>query len=209
MAPTVLVVEDSDFTRMLMESTVRGLDYPVHAVTTPNEAMRAAREHPIDVALVDLDLGDGPTGADLALGLRRIRPRLGLVILTSYEDPRLMGNLPDFPPGTRYVTKQALGDLGSLRDLIDEAAAEPLLSPDAPPELQMTDGQLEILRLVAAGHGNAEIARMLWITPSAVEKAIHRLARSLGLDEAAAANKRVLIAQEYFRRSSGGHAPRA
>lgn len=204
MGMTVLVVEDSDFTRMLLTTAVTSLGHTCLDVATANDGVRRAREHEPDVALIDLDLGTGPSGADLARALRTAHPRIGLAILTSYEDPRLLGNLPTFPPGTLYMTKGHLADLDSLEALITECASHPTDDRPRAPRVDLSDSQLEVMRLVAQGHSNADIAKELWLSVSAVEKSIHRLSDQLGLPQVPAANKRVLIAQAYFGWTSDG-----
>lgn len=203
MSGAVLVIDDSDFTRMLLVTAVTSLGHQAHGVADANAAMRLARElapqEPPGMALIDLDLGDGPTGADLARGLRRFLPELGIAILTSYEDPRLLGNLPEFPPGTFYLTKAHLGDLQILDAVITECVQEPTAPRAKSKPLNLSDSQLEVMRLLALGHSNAEIAKALWLSVSAVEKSIHRLAQQLALPETGTANRRVLIAQAYYR----------
>jgi DNA-binding NarL/FixJ family response regulator len=203
MTGPVLVVDDSDFTRMLLVTAVTSLGFPAHGAADANGAMRLARELAAKelpaMALIDLDLGGGPTGADLARGLRRFLPDLGIAILTSYEDPRLLGNLPGFPAGTYYLTKSHLGDLQILDAVIAECMQDPTAPRAKSAQLDLSDGQLEVMRLVALGHSNAEIAKAAWLSVSAVEKSIHRLAQQLALPETGAANRRVLIAQAYYR----------
>jgi DNA-binding NarL/FixJ family response regulator len=209
MGVNVLVVEDSDFTRMLLANAVSGLGHECVAVSNANDAIRAARATGFAVALVDLDLGAGPTGVDLARALRAIHSRMGLAIVTSYEDPRLLGNLPAFPPGTLYMAKGHLSDLEGLAALIDECAAHPDLDRPVDRRLDLSDSQLEVMRLVAAGHSNSEIAKELWLSVSAVEKAVHRLSEQLGVLDVPAANKRVLIAQAYYGWISDGRPSRS
>ncbi|MCF8527053.1 MAG: response regulator transcription factor [Candidatus Nanopelagicales bacterium] len=204
MSVTVLVVEDSDFTRMLLVNAVTSLGHACVEASTANDAVIRARESGPDVALVDLDLGVGPTGADLARALRSTNPRIGIAILTSYEDPRLLGNLPEFPVGALYMTKGHLADLGSLAALIDECATRPVTPRSVSTRVALSDSQLEVMRLVSAGNSNAEVAKELWLSVSAVEKAIHRLSEQLGLPQVPAANKRVLIAQAYYGWISDG-----
>lgn len=203
MTRSVLVVEDTDFTRMLLITAVESLGHHAVGVPDANSAIRLVRESSTDslpaMALIDLDLGAGPTGADLARGLRRLLPEIGLAILTSYEDPRLLGNLPEFPAGTWYLTKSHLGDIEALRTVIDECSTDPLVPRSTSQPLDLSDGQLDVMRLVALGRSNAEIAKELWLSVSAVEKSIHRLAVQLHLPETATANRRVLIAQAYYR----------
>jgi hypothetical protein len=53
------------------------------------------------VAVLDLDLGEGPTGADLSRGLRLRYLGIGLVIISTYEEPRPIGlHLPPMPEGS-------------------------------------------------------------------------------------------------------------
>jgi len=88
---SVLVVEDDSFVRATVATALRFHEFDVVAsVGNALEAMEEFRQHLPDVALLDLDLGQGPTGADLAVGMRRIQPEVGIVFLTSFEDPRLL-----------------------------------------------------------------------------------------------------------------------
>ncbi len=63
----------------------------------------------------------------------------------------------------------------------------------------LSDTQLSILKLVARGHSNAEIARRRGVTEKAIEGTITRLASKLGLAKDSASNQRVHIARVYFR----------
>ena len=62
----------------------------------------------------------------------------------------------------------------------------------------LSDQQIEIMRLVAAGLSNAEIGRRRCMTEAAVGKAVARLIRQLDLRASQDQNQRVLIAQRYF-----------
>jgi DNA-binding NarL/FixJ family response regulator len=59
--------------------------------------------------------------------------------------------------------------------------------------------QLETLRLMSQGLSNAEIAKRRSVTEKAVELAIARLAKSLGIQKDSSRNQRVHIANVYFR----------
>ena len=68
-----LVVDDDDFTRTLVTSMVESFGYDVVGTAgAVTEAMRIAHENHPRLAVVDLDLGEGPTGLDLSHGLRTI-----------------------------------------------------------------------------------------------------------------------------------------
>lgn len=196
-----IVVDDDDFTQTLVASLVESLGYEVVARSSAvTEAMSAAQEARPDVAVLDLDLGEGPTGIDLAHGLRRLHPRMAMVMLTSYGDPTWMGLRRDMPVGTRYVVKGQMNDTRILADALAEAVADPLAEETTQrTPTPLSEGQWEILRLVAAGYTNAEIARRRSLTEDAVNKAVTRLVKQLDLEVGESGNARVLLTQAYNR----------
>ena len=208
-AITVLVVEDDQFTRTTLCAALRH-----HGLTVAGEAKNArdglelAKHASPDAALLDLDLGGGPSGIDLAHALRQLHPRIGIVILTTYEDPRMAGHsLATLPVNTKYLLKRDLSDSAALPRALTEAvhAATGQLSSAIVPPLQprttagLTETQLEVMRLVAEGYSNGGIAKQRTVTEGAVEKMIHRIGRQLGVDAESQSNQRVLIAREYLR----------
>jgi len=200
-AGSVLVVDDDDFTRTLVATMVEafGLDV-VASASAVTEAMSLAHELQPDLAVVDLDLGEGPTGVDLAHGLRTLNANIALVMLTSYGHPTWMGQHREPPPGTRYVVKGEVKDRQILADAISSALADPLANDaSARRGTPLSESQCEILRLVASGFSNAEIARRRSITDDAVNRAISRLTKQLDIDAGKEGNTRVLLAQAYNR----------
>lgn len=201
----VLVVEDDDFTRALLQRSCESFGYDCTAVGSALEAREALRETAFDVAVFDLDLGPGPTGIDLARVVHEDDPGVRLIILTNYTDIRLVGNLPEVPPDVVVTTKQSVNTAESLDELI--RGTRPAVAPHT--EEDLSDAQVELLRLIAAGCTNAEIARRLWLSQPGVDKAAARLAQQLGIESQSAHNRRVLLVQEYYRRTGHGHAPYA
>lgn len=194
----VLLVDDDDFTRMTLRAVLASLDYDVIGdAANVVAAMDLARAERPDLAVIDLDLGEGPTGIDLAHGLRALLPGIGLVMLSSYADPRLIGRRTrPLPNGTQYLSKQSVGDASVLR-----AALHTSLDRDGtgvPAEgTALTDAQIEMMRLIATGYSNAEIAKRMWITEDGVNRAVTRLVKQLGLQVAKERNTRVLISRAY------------
>lgn len=199
----VAVVEDDALMRLAIASAMRlaGLSVAFEA-STGAEAVAKAKELGCDAAILDLHLGEGPTGLDVAKVLRRGNPSIGLVFLTSFEDPRLLhAAMPELPAGSEYLTKGELGDVQMLLDALARAVSSSGGSGSARSGsvAKLTDNQVEILKLVAAGHSNAEIAKQRFVTEKSVEVAISRIAKSLGLEANPTQNQRVHIAQVFFR----------
>lgn len=205
----VLVVDDDPFTRSVLGPALTTRGWTVALCASASAAMGEVELHPVDAALIDLDLGPGPDGMDLAVALRRRFPLLPIVILTTYESPQLLDIGHDaLPLGVRYRVKASVESLDDLDAELRTARRHPLdVTVPARPAVRTTRGQrlsdrqLEVMRLVASGHGNAEIAVELGMGEAAVEKAVARLIRQLGLDRDPRRNKRVLVAEAYFHRS--------
>ena len=203
----VMLVDDDPFTRMTLVTTLHSMEFMVVGdVATAKEALLIAAETRPDVAIVDLDLGEGPTGLDVAHRLREMFPKIGLVVLSTYEEPRLMGfNQHPLPDDALYLVKRTVVDpeiLGkAIRMSVDHDFRQGILRvvPKDALGVTLSDPQIDIMRLVAAGHSNAEIARRRSLTVPAVEKAIARLIKQLDLQASPDTNQRVAIAQAYFR----------
>lgn len=194
-----LVVEDDPFTRSLVVALVNGLGFePVHDADSVAEGMRLAHEMKPHVAVIDLDLGEGPTGVDLAHGLRRLNADMAIVMLTSYSDPRQVGQYRGLPEGIPYVVKSAPSTADAIAAAINDALDKKPQAQMAELDGVLTAGQWETLRLIAAGYSNPEIARRRQMTDDAVNKSITRLVRQLGLQPSGSENVRVLLAREYF-----------
>lgn len=202
----ILLVEDNSFTRSTVSGALcaQGLSVTT-AVSSASEAMDSARTLEFDCAVIDLHLGPGPTGIDVAQGLRRLQPRIGVVILTSYADPRLLSaNTADLPPGSIYVVKNDIESTDELHEFVNRAMTwEDSVKRPAFPSLPLTDIQVEVLTLAAHGLTNAEIARRRFTTERSVEMTLQRAAQRLGLEPSGLENSRVVLAQAYFELIGG------
>lgn len=207
----LLVVDDDPFTRSVLGPALTTRGWSVVMAASASAAMSEVTDHPVDAALVDLDLGPGPDGLDLAVALRRRFPLLPIVVLTSYQSPQLLDiGHERLPLGVRYVVKGSVEHLDDLDAELRTALRHPLdVTVPVQPIVRtrsgqrLSDRQLDVMRLVAAGHGNAEIAGELGMSETAVEKAVARLIRQLGLDDDTRRNKRVLVAEAYFHMARG------
>lgn len=197
----LLLVEDDGLLRSSIAEAMDGSWCRiVGAVGTSAEAMQIASHHGVDVLLTDLDLGPGPGGVELAHAVRRIHPEAGIVVLTSYVDPRLVGKKrSQFPDGAEYVTKQSVHNLDRLRLAVVRAAVRGVeRMPRPASDLALTDTQIETMRLVALGLSNAEIASRRFVTEKSVEVAISRTLKQLGVEPDRSRNTRVEIARLYY-----------
>jgi DNA-binding NarL/FixJ family response regulator len=200
----VLVLEDDPFTRLSVVAALRHFGFDVVAEEAePGKALERALTVKPEVAMLDLHLGEGANGLDVARELRRMNPKIGIVLLTSFEDPRLLGpSVPSLPSGTVYLTKRSVQNLTLLKAAVLEASANAKDNSEAEhlsPFGELSDTQVETLRLVAQGLSNSEIAKRRFVQEKSVELTISRVAKSLGITQSSSANQRVHIARVYFR----------
>ena len=206
----VIVVDDDDFTRSMVVSSLQMQDYDVISeASTASSAIRSAMRLKPDVAILDLDLGTGPNGVDLALALRREIPKIAIVMLTTFEDPRFLSpNIPMLPEGSLYLVKREVGKIEKLGNAIEQAIenAKNLNKNDKSvktPRTNLTDNQVEIMRLVAMGLSNAQIAKQRGINEKSVEQTISRITKELNLNSGAEKNSRVQLSL-YYQQFVGG-----
>ena len=209
-----LIVDDDEFTRFLLLRALASFGYEdAVACDGAPSAIETAETFRPHVAILDLDLGSGPTGIDLAHALRRKQPDIAIILLTSFEDPRLLVGSATLPAGAIYLTKRAVGNDEVLPRAMETVLASPCAEANArvgkgmATPLSLSDNQVDIMRLVAEGHSNAEIGRRLHLTERGVAKAVSRLVKQLGIDAGTEGNVRVLITQAYFQ-YSGQSSPR-
>jgi DNA-binding NarL/FixJ family response regulator len=198
----IIVVEDDDFTRFTLIETLKASGFNVVA-DAKNAGLGISRaiEFRPDVALIDLDLGKGPTGIDLSLSLRKSFPEIGIVFLTSYKDPRLLrSSLPELPAGSIFLLKQDVVHTEQLALRIKEAATQKNIHNEKYEAIEsdFTDSQIETLKLLAQGLSNSEIAKKRFVTEKAVEVTIARLAKKFDVAYDAALNQRVVLANKVF-----------
>lgn len=207
--PRVLLVEDDEFTRALLVNALQTEDFDV-VLETPaaSYALKTAPKMHIDVAVLDLYLGRGPTGLDLALGLRRNMPNVGILFLTSYKDPRLLGSDSTMAPyGSVYIEKGSLANFSKLKRGIEKAIlnaknAHQKSNVDIKSLTQGTDltsTQIEIVKMVAEGKSNQDIAACRKVSEKSIEQTLSRILKKTNIEVDEKKNRRVELALFYLR----------
>jgi two-component system response regulator NreC len=181
-APDVTVVLADDHAvvrkglRLLVEAEP-GLRVVAEAGTVP-DAVRMARAHRPTVLILDLNMPGG-SSLDEIPALRRDVPATAIVVLTMQDDPSFARQaLRSGALG--YVLKEAADD--ELLEAIHLAAkGETYLNPrlgarlaaqppePAGPPDDLSEREVEVLKRIALGHTNGEIAAQLFLSIRTVE----------------------------------------
>jgi DNA-binding response OmpR family regulator len=81
----ILLVDDDKPLRDMLSRSFEREGHRVTAVADGESALRAAADQPFDVVLLDIALGEGPTGHDVARMLRRRRDVVPIIMLTALD----------------------------------------------------------------------------------------------------------------------------
>jgi DNA-binding NarL/FixJ family response regulator len=201
----VLLVEDQTPFRTLLADTLNRAGFEVTACESSKSALAAFTRIDPDLLIADIDLGSRPNGVELATILRTKAPYLSLLFITNYPSLRAFERTITPPDGYAFLQKDHLVSTDRLLEIVESVLndAEPpqrtIVTAEDSPIFSLTPSQLEILRMIAAGLTNNEIAQRRNSSLRAVEKMAARIFEALGLNDDAGTNPRILAANIYTR----------
>jgi cobalt-zinc-cadmium efflux system membrane fusion protein len=114
---TILIVDDDDVLGQILTRVLSQQGYRVERATDAAQALQAAREHPPQLALLDLCLPD-QDGVELAKKLRNQTANLPLILMTAY--PLSLRDHPEKVVGFARVLTKPL-NLQELRQAVEAA----------------------------------------------------------------------------------------
>jgi DNA-binding NarL/FixJ family response regulator len=199
LTPRVLLVDDHDLFRTGLRNLLE--EQGVHVVgeaETGTEALRVLREVAPDVVVMDLNM-PGISGVEATRQISMIAPLTRVVVLTiSDQDQDVMDAIVAGACG--YVLKDASIDelIGGIRAA---AAGESLISPAIATKIlrrvratgssrheaelirsELSDREIQVLKLVASGMDNGRIAADLHISPKTVKNHISNILMKLQIE---------------------------
>jgi DNA-binding NarL/FixJ family response regulator len=217
LAPTarVLIVNDDAFELATTAASLRQ-----HCISVVGEAgnsyiaenlFRTLRP---EVVLVNLE-HSGEASVGILQKMRIVDPTLGIVITTACPDLRIFGLLEkNIPSGSQVIFKENMTDISILTRAISESLVAAIegskmkwvnfdSSKHEHSQLllmgQMTNIQVDTLKLVAQGLSNSEIAKVRFVSEKSVEQIVARIAQHLSITPDRRRNLRVILVGEYFK----------
>ena len=198
-SPRVLLVDDHDIFRTGLRSLLEEQGVQVVADASRGaDAIRCVRERSPDVVIMDLNM-PGMTGVEATWQIKEISPLTRVLVLTiSDEDADVIDAIVAGASG--YLLKDA-----SIQELIGgiraAAIGDSVISPHIAPKVlqrvralnpqpeiakrihrELSEREIDVLKLIAHGHDNAQIAGELHISPKTVKNHISNILMKLGLD---------------------------
>lgn len=207
---SVLIVEDEALLRELLAHALESRGFLVATAASAADAKRVFAQIDPDAVVLDVDLGRGPNGFDVAEAIRRQAPHTAIVFLTNLPDQRFASAEPEtLPKGIAYLRKSALTDIDTLIGALDatlrgQGLEEYRHDRDSDRPLgTLTRKQIQVLQLVAQGRTNAQIAAERGVTEKAIEDTVGRLCAALGIDSSVEGNVRVAASRRILGIRSG------
>jgi len=194
---TVVAVDDHELVRQGVEAFLN-VQPDIEIVASATNAKSAIEQVEIfvpDVVLMDLNLGEGMNGIEATREIRKISPQTKVIVLTSYHSDEHI--FPAIKSGAlSYLLKDILPK--DLSDAIRRAAkGQAILAPivakriveemqpnndgPIPTHAQLTERELEVLKLITKGKNNQEISELLSITVKTVRCHVSNILSKLHL----------------------------
>ena len=172
--------------RLLLDAE-EGLEVVAEAGTA-DDALRYVLGHKPTVLVLDLNMPGERTSLEAIPDVAKASPQTRVVVLTMQEDPefarRALG-----AGAAAYVLKEAADSelVQAVRLAADgqtylnpRLGAQLAATPTGPPD-SLTEREVEVLRLIALGHTNSEIAGTLFLSVRTVETHRAHIQQKLGL----------------------------
>jgi NarL family two-component system response regulator LiaR len=195
---TVLIVDDHSVVRQGVRAFLEAQpDMRIVGEADSGEAaVRQAQEQIPDVVLMDLVL-PGMNGVEATRQIKRVSPRSQVIVLTSFfEDEHI------FPALRAGAISYTLKDIRSadLAEIVRKAAeGESVLHPRVAarviqevrqarravpaPFAELTERELEVLRMIAEGNSNAAIADKLVLSEKTVKGHVSNILGKLNMED--------------------------
>lgn len=188
----VVLVDDHKFIHEAVEIVLRGVaDIAlVGQGSNGQEAILLCESLQPDVVMMDIVM---PTmdGIEATRRIRASFPKVKIIALSSFQDDDSVSSMLS-EGASGYVMKAGISQqlLAAIRathsgvTVLDKAISQRMMqsTPISPLEFNLTTRELEVLRHMAAGLNNAEIAQELFISTSTVKFHIHNICFKMGVE---------------------------
>lgn len=194
MTVSVLIVDDHPVVRTGLRAVIdaNARTDVVGEAATGEEAVTLAEHLRPDVVLCDLRLGEGMDGIATTRALRALEPAAAVLILTTFDrDAEVMGALEAGAGGylLKDVAPEAIVDalvtVAGGGTYLPQELARRVITGIRKPLPRLTERETDVLRLLATGMSNREMAGKLFVSEATVKSHLVHIFAKLGADNRA------------------------
>ncbi|WP_425841146.1 response regulator [Streptomyces fractus] len=209
-----MIAEDSVLLREGLIGLLPRFGFEVVAAVGDADALvTAVQQTRPDLVVTDVRMPPGfaDEGLRAAVALRDADPGLAVVALSQYVQHSYAAELLASGQGRAigYLLKDRVGDVAEFAEMlrrvavggtvVDPEVVRQLMQRQRDPLRHLSPREREVLALIAEGHSNAAIARILTLTEAGVGKHIGSLLAKLNLPVSNDTNRRVQAVLTYLR----------
>lgn len=183
----VMIVDDQSISRHLFEMYVNNSPkYElVFSLSSASAADVYILRHSVDLILMDILMNDGSNGLDAAEKIKKLRPDIKIIAVTSMPEYSWMERAKSIGIESFWY-KEA--DEQTILEVMDRTIAGQSVYPENSPKVQLglanssefTERELEILRIVTTGATNQQVAEQLGISENTVKTHVRSMLDKTG-----------------------------
>ena len=185
----IMIVDDQFVSRELFKLYIeQSPEYEVlYCIDTAMFADTYVLKAPLDLVIMDILMNDGSNGLDAAEKIKKLKPNLKIIAVTSMPEVSWMERARKI--GIESFWYKDVSE-ETLIDIVHRTLNGESIYPDATPVVMLgmakssefTPREIEVLRLLTTGAGNDEIAEKLDISQNTVKTHIKHLLEKTGFE---------------------------
>jgi DNA-binding NarL/FixJ family response regulator len=180
-----LVIEDDAGWRSLLTELLGDLGYQVHVSASYGEAQGQLKRETYQLVIADISLASSLEPDHNQDGYRLLnsihQANIPTIVVSGFADPDLIDRAYAEYDIFACFEKQAF-ERSTFVETVQEIARQTALTQD------LTEREIEVLALVAQGHGNKQIAAELYISTNTVKRHLKSIFSKLDVNSRAAAS---------------------
>ena len=185
----IMIVDDQFVSRELFKLYIeQSPEYEVlYCIDTAMFADTYVLKAPLDLVIMDILMNDGSNGLDAAEKIKKLKPNLKIIAVTSMPEVSWMERARKI--GIESFWYKDVSE-ETLIEIVERTLKGESIYPDNTPMVtlgmakssEFTPREIEVLRLLTTGAGNDEIAEKLDISQNTVKTHIKHLLEKTGFE---------------------------
>jgi DNA-binding NarL/FixJ family response regulator len=189
----IMIVEDHALVSQGLQTMLESVPHleVVAAVESANKSVERVLHEPIDVVLMDVNLGRTISGLEATRRIKRVAPDTKVLILTMYTDAETVSEAIR-AGADGYLTKgssreavvQAIDDIAASKSVLDPSVTGSVFGRIAEKDPNaLTDRELLVLQQISYGQSTREIGEFVGVSEETVKTYTKQIFRKLGVKD--------------------------
>ncbi len=183
----VMIVDDQSISRQLFELYVKNSqEYELaFSVSSASVADVYVLKNKVDLVLMDILMNDGSNGLDAAEKIKKIRPDIKIIAVTSMPERSWIERAKEIGVDSFWFKES---DEDTILDVMNRTVNGESVYPGGAPDVKLglanssefTGRELDVLRIITTGAPNSEVAKQLGISENTVKAHVRSMLDKTG-----------------------------